>query len=249
MQRLPEQQPPLGPAAGHDVVSQHGCAPAPQAVKPPSRHTVPASEPDVPDGEQVPVAELKQEPEAQTFPAHGVWYGPPQLAHVAPLQAVNAAVQVFPAQHGWPRPPQPAHVPDAWQTSPAAQADPAAMQVWGVPPRLQQALVQALFAQHGWFTPPQAMHWLARQMLFAEVHVLPAQQTWPVPPHAAQMLLALQAVPAAVHVWPAQQGWPAPPHATQVFAAPPEHTVPVPVQTPPVQHTWPAPPHAWQVLF
>jgi hypothetical protein len=54
------------------------------------------------------------------------------------------------------------------------------------------------------------------------VHVLFAQQTFPLPPHGWQVPLVQTVPDPALHVLFAQQGFPLPPHVWQL---PPVHTV------------------------
>jgi hypothetical protein len=128
----------------------------------------------------------------------------------------------------------------------------------------QQPLVQVLPAQHGPAVEavvPGVPHTVQRellQMVFASLHVLPAQQGPPAAPHTWQMLVALsQAAVASLHpvgfaVVVVQQGSPRAPQVLQVerpvellyrhcWAGSLHAVVPVAVDT--VQQGWPAPPH------
>ncbi len=100
------------------------------------------------------------------------------------------------------------------------------------------APVHMLPAQQAWPAPP---HWAQLPLAHPspEEHMSPAQQACPAAPHCPHTWLAVHDMDDAVHVSPEQHGWPAPPHWAQLpFAQPnPEEHVS------PAQHVWPAPPH------
>lgn len=108
------------------------------------------------------------------------------------------------AQHGFPVTPQGTQSPSRQKASGTLQRN--------VP-------LQYPFSQHGWFSPPHATH-MPLPLLHTPLLHAPLQQGCPGWPQRKHLLSALlQAVPAVEQCWFAQQGWPSPPQATQVLAA------------------------------
>jgi hypothetical protein len=91
------------------------------------------------------------------------------------------------------------------------------------------------------------------------LHVLPAQQAWPLAPHASQVMPPSPAwhdIPEPQVLVPPQQRWPMPPHASHMPGVPPPppptQTLPVlqvpPPPPPPGQHGWFGPPQVSHIM-
>jgi hypothetical protein len=183
-----------------------------------------------------------QQPEAQVLPAQQAVPAVPQVTQVLLLHSVLASVQVLPPQQGWPAAPQATHAL-FWHSVFAAVQVPL-QQGWPAPPQLPHAPF--------WQTPrlvPQELPLLMQLPPTQQppaLHALPAQQTSPPPPHAAQVPTPapLQTELVSVQTRPVQQGAPTEP---QVWQRPPRHCTPAPMHVRLAQQGWPARPQATQV--
>lgn len=137
--------------------------------------------------------ELHKNPVAQALLGQQGWPLPPQFPQVPFMHEMPVPLQVLAAQQGWPTPPHSAHVVEAVT-------------------QIVPACVQEL-PQHGSLSAPHALQVPPEQVVPEALQTLPAQQTWPDPPQATQLLPEHTDPPE--QMFP-QQGWVACPQAVHL---------------------------------